>query len=293
MLTLASLAVFAAVTLMVVGSFPFFTQLLATWRRAQASVAGSRSRHDSWLRQCHPVFVMFAYYHPTLRHQKTNAWLDHVLSQSGGAVPFTATEFLVLCELTYVGVVAGLWWVGGTWLPFPLILISGAAGLLFPVVWLQSRVKQRHTTILRELPYFLDALVMIMEAGAGFLDALELAVRMQPAGPVAEEWRLVLQELSMGQTRREALRHLASRTAVEEVQQLVITIINGEEMGTPLGTILRTVADGTRLKRSQQAEIVAAELAVKIHTPVVMMLLAVGALILGPALVTVMRSGRF
>jgi tight adherence protein C len=169
----------------------------------------------------------------------------------------------------------------------------GAAGVILATVavactsfWFRQRLstaaRVRLTAIKRRLPFFLDLLTLLMEAGASFLDSLNQAVREFHGHPVAVEFGRVLADMNLGKARVEAFDNLRQRLADDEIASIVASMIQGEKLGTPLSHIFRTQSDLLRVKRTQRAETIAGEAAVKMLLPGVLVMAAAVLIILGP-----------
>ena len=104
--------------------------------------------------------------------------------------------------------------------------------------------------IKRRMPFLLDLLTLLMEAGSTFLGALKQAVEEFQGHPVAEEFGRVLIDMNLGKTRTEAFQAMRDRLADDEITSIIGSILQGEMLGTPLGQIFRTQADVLRLKRT-------------------------------------------
>lgn len=136
--------------------------------------------------------------------------------------------------------------------------------------------------IKRRLPYFLDLITLLMEAGSAFMQAMDQAVQEFSDHPVGVEFSRVLTEMKMGKNRTAAFEAMRNRLQDDEITSLLGSIIQGEELGTPLATIFRSQADVLRLKRSQRAETLANEAGVKMLLPAVLVMLSTVIIILGP-----------
>ncbi len=147
---------------------------------------------------------------------------------------------------------------------------------------LRTSARRRLFRIKLRLPYLLDLLTLLMESGSTFLDALRDAVREAKGHPVGVEFGRVLAEMRMGKTRTTAFEALRERLPDPEIGSIVGSIIQGEQLGTPLAILFRTQADLLRIKRSQRAETVAGEAAVKMLLPGIMIMAATVMIILGP-----------
>jgi tight adherence protein C len=190
---------------------------------------------------------------------------------------------------------------------FPLFLYvsvryAGPAGAVPALIWsavtvwllrrrLAQTAQRRLLLIKRRMPYFLDLLTLLMEAGASFLDALKQGVQEFEGHAVATEFGRVLTDMNMGRTRREAFDNLRERLNDDEISSIVGSIIQSEALGTPLSEVFRTQADVLRLKRSQRAETIAAEAGVRMLLPGVLIMAAAVLLILGPFMLNYLHFG--
>jgi tight adherence protein C len=176
---------------------------------------------------------------------------------------------------------------------FLLPAVALGLGYLFPDMWLSWRVAARQHRIRRALPDGLDLLVICVEAGLGLDQALmKVSQDMKISHPeLSEELQLVNLEMRVGKTRIEALRELARRTGVEDVKALVAMLIQTERFGTSIAQSLRVYSDDMRLKRRQRAEEMSAKTAVKMVPALVFFIFpALMVVILGPAVLTIMRQ---
>ncbi|TAK74421.1 MAG: type II secretion system F family protein [Dehalococcoidia bacterium] len=159
-------------------------------------------------------------------------------------------------------------------------LVLGPAA---PYVWLSGRVKRRRSAILKNLPDAFDLLTTCVEAGLG-LDAALSRVATRARGPFGEELSRTLRELGMGRPRREALRGLADRTQIQDLELFVNAVIQVEQMGSSIGQLLRVQSEQMRRRRRQRAEQQAHRAPVKMMLPLVTMIFpSLFVVILGPA----------
>ena len=156
---------------------------------------------------------------------------------------------------------------------------------------LAARAAARLRLIKRRMPYLLDLLTLLMEAGATFLNALRQAVDEFRGHPVAEEFGRVLADMNLGKTRMEAFQAMRDRLADDEITSIIGTIIQGEHLGTPLARIFRTQADVLRVKRTQRAEPLAGEAGVNMLLPGVLVMASTVLIILGPFLLNYLKFG--
>ncbi|MCX5799834.1 MAG: type II secretion system F family protein [Candidatus Eisenbacteria bacterium] len=172
-------------------------------------------------------------------------------------------------------------------------LLAAIAGYLIPDYWLNYSARRRQKEIVRNLPDALDLMVVCVEAGLG-LDAslARVANEMRAASPaLSSELLLVTQETKAGKPRAEALRGLTARTGVEDLSSLVAMLVQTDKLGTSVAQALRVHSDSVRTRRRQRAEEAAAKTTVKLVFPLVLCIFpALLAVILGPAVVTIIRA---
>lgn len=147
---------------------------------------------------------------------------------------------------------------------------------------LTQKANARLTTIKRRMPFMLDLMTLLMEAGTTFLHALEQAVSEYRGHPLSQEFARVLTDMNLGQTRKQAFESMRDRLQDDEITSIISSMLQAEQLGTPLSAVFRTQADVLRLKRSQRAEAIAGEAAVKMLLPGVLVMAATVIVILGP-----------
>lgn len=156
-----------------------------------------------------------------------------------------------------------------------------------PDLWLSNRIEERKKEIRVGLPDMLDMLVISIEAGLGFDQAIAKIVQTT-RGALPKELARSLQEMQAGADRSSALRSLAARTEVPELNAFITAIVQADQLGIPIGNVLRTQASEMRLTRRQRAEEQAQKTPVKIVFPLILCILpATMIVILGPAAVSI------
>ena len=147
---------------------------------------------------------------------------------------------------------------------------------------LAGRAKYRLLQIKRRMPYLLDLLTLLMEAGSTFLQAMRESVEQFSSHAVGQEFGRVMGEINMGKGRAAAFEAMRDRLSDDEITSIVGSILQGEHLGTPLAKIFRTQADVLRIKRTQRAETMAGEAGVKMLLPAVLIMGSTVIIILGP-----------
>lgn len=163
-------------------------------------------------------------------------------------------------------------------------------GYMLPVIWLGRQIRRRKHNILRSLPDALDLVTISVEAGLAFDSALQRVVDKWD-DELGGEFRRVLADMRLGRSRRDALKDMATRTGVDDVQTFVAAIIQADQLGVPLSKILRIQADQLRTRRRQRAEEEAQKAPIKMLFPMVFLIFpALFVVILGPAVPRLMSS---
>lgn len=171
-----------------------------------------------------------------------------------------------------------------------LLLMFAGVGLMLPQIWLRQRVGQRQVQIIKSLPDSFDLITTCVEAGLG-LDAALTRVSEKVQGPFALELHRALRDIGLGKPRREALRELGDRTGVPDLITFVNAVVQAEQMGTSLGTVLRVQAGQLRVRRRQRAEEQAYKAPVKMIFPLVLCIFpSLFIVIMGPAVITIMQD---
>jgi len=158
--------------------------------------------------------------------------------------------------------------------------------------FLTSRVKQRKEAILRELPETMDVLVVSVEAGLG-LDAAIVRQYAKNKNVVLTELYNAIREVQMGVPRRTALKEMADRCDVKELTVFVTSLLQADQLGVPIKSVLDAQADRLRVERKQRIQAQAAKAPIKIMLPTVAFIFPVIFIILlGPAAVSMISSLR-
>jgi tight adherence protein C len=173
------------------------------------------------------------------------------------------------------------WLVGGL---IALFLFLGPDALL------NRQVEQRAYELRRRLPDVMDLLVISVEAGLGFEQALDRTVVAVP-GPLTDEFARMLGEVRAGASRADAMRALDARTNVPEIRSFVLAILQADTFGVSIGRVLRAQADEMRIKRRQLAQERAQKAPVKMLIPMVFCIFpALFIIVLGPAVINIYEA---
>jgi len=165
-----------------------------------------------------------------------------------------------------------------------------ALGYFFPVLALRSKIRRRQEEIVKALPDALDLLVICVEAGLGF-DAAMGKVYEKWDNELALAFGRVLREIQLGKLRRDALKHMAERLDVPDVNTFTAAIIQAEQLGVSMAKILRVQSDQMRVKRRQRAQEKAQQAPVKMMIPMTLLIFpSIWIVLLGPAIIQLMGT---
>lgn len=160
---------------------------------------------------------------------------------------------------------------------------GGLFGFFMPWMLLQSKVKRRQDEIIKALPDALDLMSICVEAGLGFDQAM---------GKVYEKWDndlalsfgRVIKEISLGKTRRDALKAMADSMDVQDVSSFTGAIIQADQLGVSISKVLKVQSEQMRIKRRQRAQEKAQQAPVKMMIPMVLLIFpTIWIVLLGPA----------
>lgn len=169
-------------------------------------------------------------------------------------------------------------------------LFAFGAGFIFPRFMLNRMMAKRKLRIAWGLADALDLMVITMEAGLGLNAAmLKVCEELKDVHPdISKEFELANLEIRVGRERSEALRNLADRSGVEDLNSLVGMLIQADKFGTSIARAVRVYSDSLRTKRRQRAEQEAQKAAFKLLLPLGALLFpTMFIVILGPAMLNI------
>lgn len=237
---------------------------------------------------------------PSFDRTRTNTTVNLVAAGFEGLV--SAEEFLSLKILMPVV-------LGPIWCMFVIMMAAGshakllsnmsgwfcALGVLllavYPDTWMRKALRERHRSIQRALPFVLDLLTLSVEAGMDFMMAIQRHVERGRVDPLGEELLRVIREIQIGKTRREALRDMSRRVNLPDLRSVVNALVQADELGVSIGSILRIQADQMRQRRFERAEKLANEAPVKMLGPLLFFIFpSVFLILLGPLITSLIQQ---
>lgn len=243
-----------------------------------------------------PFVSNFARFVRTPRAAAAAQEADRTLISAGFEGLLSGREFIALKILVPLA-------CGGAWILFVQLLAAltpdsffagnrfllSLAGVLlaavYPALWLRAERRRRHLDIFRALPFVLDLLTLSVEAGMDFMSALQRNCERRRLDPLNEELIRMTHEIQIGTPRRVALRHLADRVDQPDLRGVTHALVQADELGVSIGSILRIQSDQLRGRRFDRAEKLAGEAPVKMLGPLMLCIFpAVFIILLAPLL---------
>jgi tight adherence protein C len=221
--------------------------------------------------------------------------IKHKLVLAGNPPGYEVDRLLIFKVL---GTASGIVWIplvvwGLGFKGLELYLAIGffwGGSFLMPDLSLDRKIEARQKEIARKLPDILDLLVISVEAGLGFEQAIDRTSVSVP-GPLSEEFRRMLQETRVGASRADALRALDQRTEVPELRSFILAMLQADTFGVSISRILRAQADEMRVRRRLAAQELAQKAPIKMLFPLVLCIFpAMFVVVLGPAFISIAKN---
>ncbi len=173
-----------------------------------------------------------------------------------------------------------------------LVLITSASavfGVLFPNMSLNGSIKKRQSEVMKSLPDIMDLLTVSVEAGLTFDSALSKVAEKMP-GTLAREFEVVLQEIKIGKSKKDALYQMSDRVGVQDLRSFVSAVIQADQLGVSLGRVLRIQAEQIRQNRKQRIQEKAMKAPIKMLIPMVVFIFpCIFIVLLGPVVINIVR----
>jgi tight adherence protein C len=250
-------------------------------------------RNQAWFANVEPLMRWLSMRLGGLLSPELRDKLNIQITRAGDLLGLSAEDVVSLSVISAVGCFG--WGVSYCYLTdsgYLVAVISLCFGAAMPYLQINSSAQNRVRGIQRALPSVIDLMVLGLGAGLDFAAAVRQVI--DHAGradePLIEELRLLLQELQLGRTRKQALSQLAFRAPGEAVRELVQAVIQSEEQGTPLAAVLAAQAAGSRNRRSVEAEETAAKASTRLMLPLGLLFLSVMLLILAPMILKMQKE---
>jgi tight adherence protein C len=176
--------------------------------------------------------------------------------------------------------------------PWYACILLGLVGWFFPALYCIRQRQVRYIAIVIDLPFFIDLMALSTEAGLDFMGALQRIVDKAQESVLAEEFRIVLKDIKLGSSRREALTALADRLDIPEITSVVAVVRDAEETGASIAQVLKDQSIQMRLERFVRAEKAGAKASQAMLIPLMFLILpAVFLMVFAPVVLNFYYGG--
>ncbi len=177
------------------------------------------------------------------------------------------------------------------WNPTQIFVVLVLLPVLVIRIFRLAGKRKRLERIQRELPGALDLMVVCLEAGLAINSALLRIANEMEGSPLGKELRRAASEVNAGIPLEDALRNLAKRTDISDLNTIVSAIIQAQKMGSSLALTFRVQADTLREKYKMNIKERIQKIPVKILFPLVLFIFpALFVVILGPPMTNVGKT---
>lgn len=187
------------------------------------------------------------------RQVEKSSWGDRISKNLARAdLKFKPGEYVALIVIAafVVGMVG--YFIGGKSV---IVAILGAIiGAYLPGMYVKREQKNRLIRFDSQLPDMLNLMVNGLRAGYSNLQAMEAVSREMP-NPIADEFRRVVQEISLGVPTEKALDNLLRRIPSDDLDLMVTAMNVQREVGGNLAEILDTISHTIRERIRIKGEI--------------------------------------
>ncbi|WP_211451612.1 type II secretion system F family protein [Collimonas antrihumi] len=126
-------------------------------------------------------------------------------------------------------------------------LLIGAAAAALPLLYVSRKRNLRLTTIEQQLPESLDLVTRALRSGHAFSSGLQM-VGEEMAEPIANEFRIVHDEVNFGVSLQQALTNLCERVPIVDMRYFVVAVLIQRDSG---GDLTEVLANLSRLIRER------------------------------------------
>jgi tight adherence protein C len=177
--------------------------------------------------------------------------------------------------------------------PWYTCIVLGLVGWMFPFLYCSRQRSTRYVNIVIDLPFFIDLMALSTEAGLDFMGSLDRIVEKAQESILAEELRIVLKDIKLGASRREALTSLAERLDIPEITSVVAVVRDAEETGASIAQVLKDQSVQMRLERFVRAEKAGAKASQAMLIPLMFLILpAVFIMVFAPVVLNFFYGGK-
>jgi tight adherence protein C len=176
-----------------------------------------------------------------------------------------------------------------------LMVLMIPVGFYLPIMHANAEKKRREVSVRADLPFFIDLLALSVEAQMDFFSAIQRIVDKARGteSVLAEEFGNLMQRVSMGSSKAEALKEMAARLDVPEMTSFVAVLIDAEQSGSPIAKVLKDQSEQMRLERFVRAEKAGARASQAIMIPMMVFIIpAIFIMVFGPVAIAFMYGSK-
>lgn len=157
--------------------------------------------------------------------------------------------------------------------PWPIFIIAIPLGWYIPDFHANKQKKLRYTSVVIDLPFFVDLLALSTQAGADFIGAIQKISDKAENSTLAKEFDKVLRDIRLGSTREQSLKNMAYRLDIPEVTSFVNVLTDADQTGASIGDVLKEQSEQMRLERFVRAEKAGARASQTILVPMMLFII--------------------
>jgi tight adherence protein C len=263
-----------------------FLRGTATGRAREPEDLTDASDQDEWTRLLLFARMLWTRITPMFARN----YIERQLDAAGYSGRLARNTFI----FSQLGVGALLWLValavGTAFRNFALaltfVLLAGLVAFVITSSALAARVSVRRSEIRGSLPDMLDLIAVGTEAGQP-LNAVLVRTRAAFNDALGEELGRAIRETELGVPRARAVNDMAARTGLPEMQSFAQAIVESQQLGVGLASLLRVQAEDQRRERQLRLQENAARTGLLILLPTAGCIFpALYVIILGPAAIS-------
>ncbi len=231
-----------------------------------------------------------------IKNPKYRERLNHLILTSGLGSELNVDEFIglqILWGVIFPIVLLILNFALELGYPWPLVFVVGLLGFQLPKWHAKAQRKKRMLSVQIDLPFFIDLLALSTEAGLDFIGSIQRIVDKAEESVLADEFSVVLKDLKLGSSRKDALLALAHRLDMTEIQSFVTMLIDADATGAGIAGVLKDQSIQMRLNRFVRAEKAGARASQMILIPLMIFIIpAVFIMVFGPVILQFFYGGK-
>ena len=165
---------------------------------------------------------------------------------------WSVSQYMTACAVIFLAMCALMFLRGFP--PLLAIMVSLAAGLALPHLWVGRLIGKRVLKFNAKFPDALELLTRGLRSGLPITETLGVVANEVP-GPVGEEFKLITERIKIGKTMDQALQETADRLGTPEFQFFVISLAIQRETGGNLAETLSNLATVLRQRAQMKLKI--------------------------------------